>query len=88
MGLQYDVTTPFAGTIERIFVSPGDPVEEGGVLFALSAGGLTHAILAPVTGISGHMEVALGEYVISGMILTHIIEQAGEPEAEPEGEAP
>jgi biotin carboxyl carrier protein len=75
LALCYDVITPFAGTIDRIFIRSGDRVEEGGVLFALMSNGITHDILSPVTGFSDSIEVASGDYVISGMILTRIIEK-------------
>lgn len=74
LGFSYDVVSPFAGAIERVFVKPGDNVAQGDPMFSLYVDGVTHDILSPVTGYTGNLEVSQGDIVISGMILACIIE--------------
>ncbi|HBZ79308.1 hypothetical protein NST23_21995 [Brevibacillus sp. FSL K6-0770] len=73
MGLKYDVVSPFAGTIERIFFQLSDSVQEGELLFTLAEGSRRMDILSPVTGSVEAIEVESGEPVIAGMILASIV---------------
>lgn len=74
LGFRFDVITPFAGRIDRIYCAAGDSVEEGDALLSLHSNGMSHQILSPVTGYLDSTEVSLGDFVISGMIVACILE--------------
>jgi biotin carboxyl carrier protein len=74
LGIRFDVITPFAGRIDRIYCAAGDCVEEGDALLSLHSSGMSHQILSPVTGYLDSTEVSLGDFVISGMIVACILE--------------
>jgi pyruvate/2-oxoglutarate dehydrogenase complex dihydrolipoamide acyltransferase (E2) component len=74
LGLRFDVVTPFAGIIDKILFQLGNRVEEGDAIFTLKSNGVTHNILAPITGYPDTVEVDQGDVVIPGMILTSIVE--------------
>jgi biotin carboxyl carrier protein len=74
LGFKFDVITPFAGTIDRIYYAPGESVEEGATLLSLHSNGMVHQILSPVTGYLDSAEVSQGDFVISGMIVACMLE--------------
>ncbi len=74
LGFRFDVITPFAGTIDRIYYAAGESVEEGAILLSLQSNGMVHQILSPVTGYLDSAEVSQGDFVISGMIVACMLE--------------
>ncbi len=61
-----DLTVPFAGTVLRVAVSPGDRVEAGAVLLLLESMKMEHVVEAGARGTVASIAVSVGDAVQSG----------------------
>lgn len=60
---------PLPGSVARVSVAPGDPVQAGQVLVVLEAMKMEHQVLAPHPGTVADVRVAVGDQVDSGAVL-------------------
>lgn len=67
------VKAPIPGTIARLLVAPGQPVEVGQPLLVLEAMKMENQIRAPRAGVVGLLHVAVGQSVALGAVLAEII---------------
>src|SRR5262245_46099101 len=67
------VKAPIPGTIARVLVRPGQPVETGQPLLVLEAMKMENQIRAPRAGIVGQLNVAAGQSVALNGVLVEII---------------
>ena len=77
MGGLIDLTVPFAGTVLRVAVSPGDRVEAGAVLLLLESMKMEHVVEAGAPGTVVSVAVTVGDAVQSGDALLSIDEDEG-----------
>ena len=61
-----DLTVPFAGTVLRVAVSPGDRVEAGAVLLLLESMKMEHVVEARAPGTVASIAVTVGDAVQAG----------------------
>ena len=66
MGGLTQLTVPFAGTVLRVAVSPGDRVEAGAVLLLLESMKMEHVVEARAPGTVASIAVTVGDAVQSG----------------------
>jgi acetyl-CoA carboxylase carboxyltransferase component len=77
-----ELTVPFAGTVLRVDVAPGDRVAAGAVLLLLESMKMEHAVAAAAPGTVAAITVAVGDAVQSGDVLLRIDEDdVGAPHA-------
>ncbi len=69
MGRLNWLTVPFAGTVLRVAVSPGDRVEAGDVLLLLESMKMEHVVEATAPGTVASVDVSVGDAVQSGDVL-------------------
>ena len=87
-----ELTVPFAGTVLRVAVAPGDRVAAGTVLLLLESMKMEHVVAADAPGTVAAITVAVGDAVGSGDVLLRIDEdgggEAGPVEVEVEADVP
>ncbi len=66
MGGLTRLTVPFAGTVLRVAVSPGDRVEAGAVLLLIESMKMEHVVEASASGTVASVDVSVGDAVRSG----------------------
>ncbi len=71
-----ELTVPFAGTVLRVAVAPGDQVATGTVLLLIESMKMEHVVEAAVPGTVKAIAVAVGDAVASGDVLLSIDEDA------------
>ena len=64
-----DIAVPFAGTVLKVAVAPGDAVGAGSVLAVLESMKMEHVVEADVAGTVDSVRVAVGDAVQSGDVL-------------------
>jgi biotin carboxyl carrier protein len=67
------VKAPIPGTIARVLVSQGQPVETGQPLLVLEAMKMENQIRAPRAGTVGQLQIAAGQSVALNTVLVEII---------------
>ena len=77
MGGLTELTVPFAGTVLRVAVAPGDRVPAGAVLLVLESMKMEHVVEAGAPGTVDSVAVAAGDAVQAGDVLVRIEEEAG-----------
>ena len=77
MGGLTELTVPFAGTVLRVAVAPGDRVPAGAVLLVLESMKMEHVVEAAAPGTVDSVAVAAGDAVQAGDVLVRIDEEAG-----------
>jgi acetyl-CoA carboxylase carboxyltransferase component len=78
-----ELTVPFAGTVLRVAVEPGDRVAAGSVLVVVESMKMEHVVEAPAPGHVAAVPVSVGDTVQSGDVLVRLDEDAA-----PAGERP
>ena len=73
---------PMPGTVTRVAVAKGDPVDAGQTVLVLEAMKMQHTISAPRAGVVSQLDVAVGDQVAAGAVLAVVQTE------EPEGETP
>ena len=76
MGGLTDLTVPFAGTVLRVAVAPGDRVPAGAILLVLESMKMEHVVEAAAAGTVDSVAVAPGAAVQAGDVLVRIDEEA------------
>ncbi len=76
MGGLTELTVPFAGTVVRVEVAPGDRVLAGALLLLLESMKMEHPVEANAPGTVRDVTVAVGDAVQSGDVLLRIEEDA------------
>ena len=71
-----ELTVPFAGTVLRVAVSPGDQVAAGAVLLLIESMKMEHVVEAPAPGMVTAVAVSVGDAVQTGDVLLSIDEDA------------
>ena len=71
------VTSPLAGTLARVEVAAGQPVEEGQLLAVVEAMKMETPLVAPFSGIVVGVSSAIGGWVAAGQVVVEL--QAGGP---------
>ena len=66
------VTAPFAGTVLRVAVAPGDVVAAGALLVVLESMKMEHLVESATPGRIGSVAVAPGDAVQTGDVLVHL----------------
>ena len=69
-----ELTVPFAGTVLRVAVSPGDHVAPGDVLVVLESMKMEHVVEAATPGRIDSVEVGVGDAVRSGDVVVTMTE--------------
>ena len=69
-----DLTVPFAGTVLRVAVSPGDHVAPGDVLVVLESMKMEHVVEAATPGRIDSVKVGVGDAVRSGDVVVTMTE--------------
>ena len=64
-----DIAVPFAGTVLKVAVAPGDAVGAGSVLVVLESMKMEHVVEAESAGVIESVRVAVGDAVQSGDVL-------------------
>ena len=77
MGGLTELTVPFAGTVLRVAVAPGERVPAGAVLLVLESMKMEHVVEAAAPGTVDSVAVAAGDAVQAGDVLVRIDEEAG-----------
>ena len=72
-----ELTVPFAGTVLRVEVAPGDRVPAGAVLVVLESMKMEHVVEAPEAGRIEAVAVSVGDSVQTGDVLLRIDQAAG-----------
>jgi acetyl-CoA carboxylase carboxyltransferase component len=72
-----ELTVPFAGTVLRVAVAPGERVPAGAVLLVLESMKMEHVVEAAAPGTVDSVAVAAGDAVQAGDVLVRIDEEAG-----------
>jgi acetyl-CoA carboxylase carboxyltransferase component len=67
-----ELAVPFAGTVLRVIVAPGDRVPAGAVLLVLESMKMEHVVEAPAPGRVDSVAVAAGDAVQAGDVLVRI----------------
>ena len=67
-----ELTVPFAGTVLRVEVAPGDRVPAGAVLVVLESMKMEHVVEAPEAGRIEAVAVSVGDSVQTGDVLLRI----------------
>jgi propionyl-CoA carboxylase alpha chain len=63
------------GTVVRVAVAAGDPVQEGQPLLWLEAMKMQHTIVAPAAGMLAELPVSVGQQVDVGTVLAVVTEE-------------
>jgi acetyl-CoA carboxylase carboxyltransferase component len=71
-----ELTVPFAGTVLRVAVAPGDVVRAGAVLVVVESMKMEHVVEAAAPGTVGSVAVSEGDAVQAGDVLVRIDEDA------------
>ena len=69
-----ELTVPFAGTVLRVAVSPGDHVAPGDVLVVLESMKMEHVVEAATPGRIDSVEVGVGDAVRTGDVVVSMTE--------------
>jgi acetyl-CoA carboxylase carboxyltransferase component len=69
-----DLTVPFAGTVLRVAVSPGDNVAPGDILVVLESMKMEHVVEAATSGRIDSVEVRVGDAVRTGDVVVSMTE--------------
>ena len=77
MGGLTELTVPFAGTVLRVAVAPGDRVPKGAVLVVLESMKMEHVVEAGAPGTISAVAVSEGDAVQAGDVLLRIEEESG-----------
>ena len=72
MGGLTELTVPFAGTVLRVAVAPGDRVPAGAVLLVLESMKMEHVVEAAAPGTVDSVAVSAGDAVQAGDVLVRI----------------
>ncbi len=64
-----DIAVPFAGTVLKVAIAPGDAVGAGSVLVVLESMKMEHVVEAESAGVIESVRVAVGDAVQSGDVL-------------------
>ena len=85
-----ELTVPFAGTVLRVAVGPGDRVAAGAVLLLIESMKMEHVVEAAAPGTVASVAVSVGDAVQSGDVLLSIdqTETRAKAEAAANGSAP
>jgi biotin carboxyl carrier protein len=75
-------TVPFAGTVLRVAVAPGDRVPKGAVLLVLESMKMEHVVEAGAPGTISAVAVSEGDAVQAGDVLLRIDESRTAPLAD------
>jgi biotin carboxyl carrier protein len=67
-----ELTVPFAGTVLRVAVAPGDVVPAGAVLLVVESMKMEHVFEAAETGTVASVAVSAGDAVQVGDVLVRI----------------
>ena len=78
MGGLTELTVPFAGTVLRVAVAPGDRVPAGAVLLVLESMKMEHVVEAAAPGTVDSVAVSAGDAVQAGDVLVRIDTDADE----------
>jgi acetyl-CoA/propionyl-CoA carboxylase biotin carboxyl carrier protein len=70
------ISSPMQGTVLRVEVSEGEPVEQGRVLVIVEAMKMENEIAADRPGVVADVRVAAGDAVRSGQVLLSVVEPA------------
>ena len=82
MGGLTELTVPFAGTVLRVAVAPGDRVPKGAVLLVLESMKMEHVVEAAAPGTIIALAVSEGDAVQAGDLLLRIDESEAAPAAD------
>ena len=72
-GDAHPITAPLPGNIIEIKVSPGDIIAKGQVLLVMEAMKMENNVLADRKGVIESIPVKIGDVVLQGDVLVHII---------------
>ncbi|WP_110207807.1 acetyl/propionyl/methylcrotonyl-CoA carboxylase subunit alpha [Nocardioides daejeonensis] len=67
---------PMPGTVVRVLVEEGQPVEEGATVLVIEAMKMEHSVKAPVSGVASLVRVQVGQAVELGTVLAVVEEEA------------
>jgi acetyl-CoA carboxylase carboxyltransferase component len=81
-----ELTVPFAGTVLRVAVAPGDRVPKGAVLMVLESMKMEHVVEAGAPGTISAVAVSEGDAVQAGDVLLRIDESGAAPLADVVGD--
>jgi acetyl-CoA carboxylase carboxyltransferase component len=81
-----ELTVPFAGTVLRVAVAPGDRVPKGAVLVVLESMKMEHVVEAGAPGTISAVAVSEGDAVQAGDVLLRIEESRAAPLADVVGD--
>ena len=70
-----ELTVPFAGTVLRVAVAPGDRVAAGTVLLLIESMKMEHVVEAAAAGTVASVDVSVGDAVGSGDVLLVLIDE-------------
>jgi len=76
-----ELTVPFAGTVLRVAVAPGDRVAAGTVLLLIESMKMEHVVEAAAAGTVASVDVSVGDAVGSGDVLLVLIDEDGSADA-------
>ena len=76
-----ELTVPFAGTVLRVAVAPGDRVSAGTVLLLIESMKMEHVVEAAAAGTVASVDVSVGDAVGSGDVLLVLIDEDGSADA-------
>jgi pyruvate/2-oxoglutarate dehydrogenase complex dihydrolipoamide acyltransferase (E2) component len=77
-----ELTVPFAGTVLRVAVAPGDVVPAGAVLLVIESMKMEHVFEAAASGKVDSVAVSAGDAVQAGDVLVRIDESRAPPVAD------
>ena len=76
-----ELTVPFAGTVLRVAVAPGDRVAAGTVLLLIESMKMEHVVEAAEAGTVASVDVSVGDAVGSGDVLLVLLDEEGSADA-------
>lgn len=69
---QEKVEAPIVGKVLRVYVKPGDKVNEGDVICDIESMKMENPILAPVSGVVEEVKVEVGQVIKAGEVIAVI----------------